>query len=163
MIRRQRGATLIELVMSIVIISLAIAGVTSAFALLAGRSADPLDQTRAVALAQLYMDEILAKAFDHNTPPGGVPPYSGPCTIGPEPGETRATYNDVDDYDAIDNEVPSTPLGPLAGYDGFRVSINVSCAGGDLGLPAAEAKRIELTVDTPGGQAFAFAAYRVNF
>ncbi|MCH8499968.1 MAG: type II secretion system GspH family protein [Marinobacter sp.] len=163
MTRPQRGATLIELVMSIVIISLAIAGVTSAFALLAGRSADPLDQTRAVALAQLYMDEILTKAFDHNTPPGGVPPYSGACNIGPEPGETRATYNDVDDYDGIDNAVPSTPLGPLVGYEGFRVSISVSCAGGDLALPASEAKRIDLTIDTPGGQSFAFAAYRVNF
>ncbi len=53
-----RGATLVELVMTIVIISVAIAGVLGAFSLLAGRSADPLNQTRAVSLSQLYADEI---------------------------------------------------------------------------------------------------------
>ncbi len=51
---RQQGATLMELVMTIVIIGVAIAGVVGAFSLITGRSADPLNQTRAVALAQLY-------------------------------------------------------------------------------------------------------------
>ena len=55
---RQQGAPLVELVMTIVIIGVAIAGVVGAFSLITGRSADPLNQTRAVALAQLYMDEM---------------------------------------------------------------------------------------------------------
>ena len=54
--RTQKGATLVELVITIVIISVAIAGVVGAFALISGRSADPLNQTGAVALAQIYMD-----------------------------------------------------------------------------------------------------------
>ena len=67
----QHGATLVELVMTIVIISVAIAGVVGAFSLIAGRSADPLNQTRAVALAQLYIDEILARRFAEASPNGG--------------------------------------------------------------------------------------------
>ena len=61
---RHGGATLVELVITIVIIGVAIAGVVGAFSLIAGRSADPLNQTRAVALAQLYMDEILSRKYD---------------------------------------------------------------------------------------------------
>lgn len=73
----QRGATLVELVITIVIISVAIAGVVGAFALISGRSADPLNQTRAVELAQLYMDEIITKKYDDATPQGGQPRYTG--------------------------------------------------------------------------------------
>lgn len=160
---RSTGATLVELVITIVIIGVAMAGVAGAFATLVGRGADPLNQTRAVALAQLYLDEIITKPFDHSTPVGGVPAYSGPCTIGAEGGETRATFNDVDDYHGITQEVPASPTGLLSGYDNFRVSVTVSCAGTELGLSAASAKRIDLTVRTPSAQDFLFTAYRVNF
>lgn len=160
----QSGATLVELVITIVIIGVAIAGVVSAFALISGRSADPLNQTRAVELAQLYMDEIIAKKYDDATPQGGQPPYSGPCNIDVE-GETRATFDDVDDYGGLTDTPPANAQGPLVGYNGFTVVVEVSCAGSDpgIGLPSSEAKRIDLTITDPGGQSYVFAAYRTNF
>jgi len=159
----QQGATLVELVMTIVIISIAIAGVVGAFSLIAGRSADPLNQTRAVKLAQLYMDEILTKKYDDQTPQGSFPKYSGPCTIGAEAGEGRSTFDDVDDYHNLSGP-PSAATGTaLNGYPGFTVSITVTCAGADVGLPASEAKRIDLEVMAPGNQPFVFSAYRANF
>ena len=158
----QSGATLVELVVTIVIISVAIAGVVGAFSLIAGRSADPLNQTRAVKLAQLYMDEILTRKYDELTPQGGFPKYSGPCSIGAD-GEGRTAFDDVDDYDGLSG-APSTATGAaLSGYSGFSVSITVSCAGTEVGLPVAEAKRIDLDITAPGNQAFSFAAYRANF
>ena len=162
---RQRGATLIELVMTIVILGIAIAGVVGAFALISGRSADALNQTRAVSLAQLYMDEILTKKFDELTPQGGVPKYTGACNIGPDGGETRGTFDDVDDYNGLIDGPPATPLAVLSGYRGFSVAVSVTCAGGDLGvgLATGDAKRIDVTVNAPGGQAFLFSAYRANF
>jgi MSHA pilin protein MshD len=161
----QRGATLVELVMTIVIISVAIAGVIGAFALITGRSADPLNQTRAVELAQLYMDEIISKKYDNATPQGGQPPYVGSCNIGPDGGETRASYDDVDDYNGISDSPPADADGALDGYGGFTVDVTVSCAGDDagVGLPADQAKRIDLTITDPGGQAFVFSAYKANF
>ncbi|KPQ01957.1 type II secretion system protein [Marinobacter sp. HL-58] len=158
----QGGATLVELVMTIVIISVAIAGVVGAFALISGRSADPLNQTRAVELAQLYMDEIISKKYDDATPQGGTPKYAGSCNIGPEE-ESRDTYNDVDDYDGTSDSPPRSAEAPLDGYDGFTVDVAVACAGGEVDLPGPEAKRIDLIITTPGGQSFSFSAYRANF
>lgn len=161
----QRGATLVELVITIVIISVAIAGVVGAFALISSRSADPLNQTRAVELAQLYMDEIITKKYDDATPQGGQPRYTGGCNIGSEGSEDRGTYDDVDDYNEIDGEAPRSALGPIDGYSGFTVTVDVQCAGGDAGvdLPSSEAKRIDLTITIPGGSDFVFSAYRANF
>jgi len=160
---RHGGATLVELVITIVIIGVAIAGVVGAFSLIAGRSADPLNQTRAVALAQLYMDEILSRKYDDNTPVGGVPKQPG-CTINTEEAN-RADYDDVDDYNAISDAAPQNAEGtPLtADYSGFRVSIIVQCAGGEVGLPPADAKRVDLTVTDPGGQGYSFSVYRANY
>ena len=159
----QTGATLVELVITIVIISVAIAGVVGAFALITGRSADPLNQTRAVKLAQLYMDEILTQKYDDQTPQGGFPKFSGACSIGPEGSEGRATFVDVDDYDGLTG-APSTATGSaLIGYSGFSISITVTCAGTEVGLPADEAKRIDLDITAPGNQTFSFTAYRANF
>lgn len=158
----QEGATLVELVMTIVIISVAIAGVVGAFSVITGRSADPLNQTRAVALSQLYMDEILSRNYDENTPPGGFPKHEG-CSI---TGETdRKLYNDVDDYDGIDNEEPANADGDSLGtaYSAFRVSVTVSCAGDEVGLAVADAKRIDITITDPSNQTYLFTAYRANF
>lgn len=161
----QRGATLVELVMTIVIISVAIAGVVGAFGLISGRSADTLNQTRAVELAQLYIDEIITKKYDDATPQGGEPKYSGACNIGAESGENRSNFDDVDDYNGLTDDPPSNAQGPLSGYDDFVVNVSVSCAGDDpgVGLPASEAKRIDLTITIPGGNDFVFSAYRANF
>lgn len=163
MISVQRGATLVELVITIVVISIAIAGVVGAFALIAGRSADPLHHTRAVELAQLYMDEIITKKYDDATPQGGVPRYSGGCNIGPDGGETRSTYDDVDDYHGTADSPPRSAEGALTGYDGFTVAVTVTCAGDEVDLPSSEAKRIDLDITAPGNQSFAYSAYRANF
>jgi MSHA pilin protein MshD len=158
------GATLIELVMTIVIISVAIAGVVGAFALITGRSADPLNQTRAVELAQLYMDEIITRKYDHNAPQGGVPRYSGPCNISTEEGAgNRGQFNDVDDYDGLSDSPPADAQSPLSGYNGFTVEVNVSCDAAGVDLPAGQAKRIDLTITAPGDQTFSFTAYKANF
>ncbi|AOY88875.1 MSHA biogenesis protein MshD [Marinobacter salinus] len=163
MSRAEQGATLVELVITIVIISVAIAGVVGAFSLITGRSADPLNQTRAIELAQLYMDEILTRKYDDSTSQGGVPKYSGACNIQTEAGETRATFDDVDDYDGLIDSPPRSAEGALTGYNGFSVSISVVCAGAEVGLPASEAKRIDLDITAPGNQSFVLSAYRANF
>ncbi|MCM0610898.1 prepilin-type N-terminal cleavage/methylation domain-containing protein [Marinobacter sediminum] len=161
--RLQRGATLVELVITIVIISIAIAGVVGAFALISGRSADPLNETRAVALAQLYMDEILTRKYDEQTPQGGVPRYSGGCSIGADGSEDRASFDDVDDYDGLNDSPPASALASLTGYTGFSVAVTVTCSGGDVGLPVSQAKRIDLLISAPDNRSFVFSAYRANF
>lgn len=161
----QRGATLVELVMTIVIISIAIAGVVGAFSLIAGRSADPLNQSRAVSLAQLYMDEILAKRFAEGSPVGGGQTAVPDCgTIGPDGSESRNDFDDVDDYDGLDSAPENSEEDALTRYDSFNVSITVECAGSEVGLAADDlAKRIDIRITDPSGNDYLFTAYRGNF
>ncbi len=161
---RSAGATLVELIITIVIISIAIAGVVGAFSVIAGRSADPLNQTRAIAIAQLYMDEIIARKYDENTPPGGTPKQNG-CSIVTEES-ARSGYDDVDDYNAIAGESPRNADGlALAGtaYNGFTVSVAITCAGTEIGLANEDGKRVDITITDPSSQSYLFSGYRANF
>ena len=78
---RMRGMSLVEMVITIVIISVALVASLRAFSVLTGRSADVLIQTRSVDLAQLYFDEILSRRYDEATGTNGVPAYTGACRI----------------------------------------------------------------------------------
>ncbi|MCD8523439.1 MAG: type II secretion system GspH family protein [Saccharospirillaceae bacterium] len=159
---RQQGLTLVELVIMLIIISVALAGSLKAFSLLSGRSSDALLQSRSISLAQIYLDEILARQFDENTGPAGVPPYNGVCRI-TDDGESRAQYDDVDDYNGINAEDPALMDQSLAGlYNGYRVSIEVHCDN-SLGIHAEGAKRIDLTITAPDGRVSRFNAYKGNF
>jgi MSHA pilin protein MshD len=163
----QRGATLIELIITIVIISVAIAGVVGAFSLIAGRSADPLNQTRAVSLAQLYMDEILARRYADASPNGGgsVGGADTDCgSPGPDGTETRSTFDDVDDYHNLQDRPPENgEEQALTGYDGFGVEVSVSCDGGAVDLGSQQAKRIDVVITDPSSQTYLFTAFRGNF
>ena len=111
----QAGMTMIELVVTIVILAIALLGITFAIQGGVSRSADTTLQVRTVALAQAYLDEILGKRFDENTRVRGVPPCRASAPVGrqcsavlePEAGEIRSRYDDVDDYNGLDEEVGS--------------------------------------------------------
>jgi len=168
----QRGVTLIELVISIVILSLALVAVLNGFSRSIEHSADPLWRNKTLKLAQLYLDEILSKNYDHNTPVGGVPVVSSPgcSTMGPEAGETRATFNDVDDYHNYGltnpaDAVPSSLVAPLdSSYSQYRVTVSVQCDGASVNASANnQAKKITVTITPPEQSAMSFSVYRGNF
>lgn len=162
--RHQSGLTLVELVITIVIVSLALASVVGAFSTMLGRSADALQDTQAVSLAQMYLDEILSRKYDEDAGNGGTPPWTGACRTGAEAGEARGTFDDVDDYQGIDDQPPALVSGSLpATYAGFRVEISVTCAGAEIGLPSANAKRIDVRITGADGVSRLFSAYRGNF
>lgn len=145
---RQQGLSLIELIMTIVILGIALMGVTFMLQNSLGRSAEPLLQLRTVSLAQAYLDEILGKRFDENSHNSGIPPcrasappprqctaegsfganYSSPVESGEN---SRSKLDDVDDYHGMDEGFGQ--LIPLqdaegntrTGYDNFRVQVNV--------------------------------------
>lgn len=68
--KQQTGFTLIETVVFIVVVSVALAGIASVFSANIKNSAAPVLRERSIALAQAYMDEILTKQWDENTPLG---------------------------------------------------------------------------------------------
>ena len=169
----QRGFTLIELVITIVVISIALAAMLGAFSSSMSHSADPMWRNKTIKLAQLYLDEILSKRFDENTPVGGVPaagavgaPALTACgSLDPEAGEVRATYDDVDDYDGLSDSPPVAVNGALgASYGNYAVSVVVTCDGDTVSVTGnPNAKRIEVTVTPPGQSAMVFYAYKGNY
>ena len=86
---KQQGFTLIELVMTIVILGLAALVVSSSLTALT-HSSDPMLREQATALAQALMDEILAKKWDENSPNGGNPPI---CTAESQNQGARSSLN----------------------------------------------------------------------
>lgn len=60
---KQRGMTLIELVITIVIIGIAAAAMFSAMAAITGRSADPMLRQQSLALAEAYLESISTRVY----------------------------------------------------------------------------------------------------
>ena len=70
------GFTLIELVMTMIILGLAALVISSTVTALS-HSSDAVVRERGIGLAQALMDEIMAKNWDEQTPTGGGPIISG--------------------------------------------------------------------------------------
>jgi MSHA pilin protein MshD len=146
--KKQKGITLVELILTIVILAIALLGITLGIQMGAARSSNVTQEVRATALAQAYLDEILGKRYDEKTRNRGIPPcrVSAPvarqCTAEAsfgfdygtpvESGEnSRSRLDDVDDYDGMDEGDGQTlPLQDSqgvtrTGYDNFRVQVSV--------------------------------------
>lgn len=150
---RQTGATLVEMVISVVIISVSVTAIMMVVTQVARSSADPMVRTQATAIAQAYMDEILVQALDD--PDGGEVGAA-------EAGETRATYDDVSDYHGLaDTSGVRAQTGTsIAGLEGYNVNVSVTAATVG-GYPA---KRILVRVGFDGDPdlSIPLVAYRMN-
>ncbi|TVO77648.1 prepilin-type N-terminal cleavage/methylation domain-containing protein [Sedimenticola selenatireducens] len=153
---RQRGVTLIELVVSIVILSVATAGIMMVMTQTTLSSADPMIREQATAIAQSYMEEILTQPLLN---PGGGE------VNGPEVGEIRSTYDDVWDYNGLTNNAGALDQNGNAvpNLQGYNIAVLVSSAtiGTGAGSPAV---RIIVTVTYDGlaGINVPVTAYRLN-
>ena len=161
--RRQRGFSLVELIVFIVVVSIAMVAIIAVFNQSVVNSVDPVLRIQMSELAQSQLDEILARKYDEATPSGSVPACGSaetgavPCAgIGLDAGESltaEVSLDDVDDFHGYSD----TP------YSGFTRSVSVILAGADLGIPMDQAKRITVTVTAPGNQQLSLSTYRVNF
>ncbi len=147
--RRQAGTTLIELVIAIVIVSIAVSAVLMVFSMNVGYSADPMIRYQAVAIAEAYLEEISLKAF---ADPGGGD------------GEaSRDLYDDVDDYHGLVNVGARNQFdAALPGLGDYTVSVTVT----QSALPsiaASENYLINVTVTHAANINFTLSAYRPNF
>lgn len=175
--QRNSGFSLIELIIGIVTLAIAL---TLVFTLLypqAFRSAEPVLQLRAATLGQALMDEVIAKSFDEQSSRSGglqrCDGVGGPsCTnasnFGPE-GETRTTFDDVDDYHLLQVTFPQIAnaegdnLSVRYPNFGFAVDVCYSDAVGSCTASRTAFKRVLITVTTPLGQDFDFSIIKGNY
>lgn len=147
--RRQRGFTLPEVIIAIVVLGVGLAGVLLALRTAVQGSGDPVVHRQMQAIAQELLEEIQLK------------PYA-PATNAAAAGCARDTFNDVSDYQGYASTgicaVDGTVIPALAGY-----SLNIAVAGGTLGGVAA-AKRIVITVTQPaGGHTLQLVGWRTDY
>jgi MSHA pilin protein MshD len=148
--RRQAGTTLIELVISIVIISIAVSAVLMALTMTIGSSADPMIRHQAIAIAEAYLEEITLKAFDD---PDGVD------------GEANRTlYDDVNDYNGlVDVGARDQFNAALAGLDDYTVTVAVTASSALPSIASTDLFLISVTITHAANINFTVSAYRANF
>jgi MSHA pilin protein MshD len=142
--KQQTGATLIELIVSIVIISNALAGVLGIINLTVLHSADPIVQQQAIAIAESYIEEITALPV---VDPGGA-----------NAGGNRAIFDNVNDYNGLnDNGVIDQDGNAIANLANYNVSIAIANRTIN-GL--ANMREITVTVQRPGTASISLVAYK---
>ena len=186
----QRGVTLIELVVFIVIISVGVVGLLSATGSTVLHSADPMTRKQALAIAESLLLEIEQRPFTFCVPgdrnmeataavldPAATDPtqcWDAAEAMGPEAGESRYSsavpFNNVNDYNGF--VMPNAacagicPLGdatPIAGLGAYSVAVAVTAAGTDLGLADnSAALRIAVTV-SGAGETIRLVGYRTRY
>ncbi|QPK65001.1 prepilin-type N-terminal cleavage/methylation domain-containing protein [Methylomonas sp. LL1] len=143
-LNRQAGVTLVELILSMVIISVALVGILSVMNLTVSHSADPVVQHQAVAIAESYLEEIL---LQH---------YSGGASSG------RADFDDIDDYNnLLDNGVHDQNGTAIAGLSQYTISVSVSAPIAQEG--GVNAKQISVSVSGPGVSGLTLVGYRADY
>ncbi|MGI2165664.1 type IV pilus modification PilV family protein [Shewanella oncorhynchi] len=163
---RQLGFTLIELVIGMLVIAIAIVMLTSMLFPQADRAASTLHRVRSAELAHSVMNEIWGKRYDQNTNAnGGTPACGSPlgsnCStlLGPEFGESRNNFNDVDDYNGL-NET-ATMLNSTqtyaAAYPNYRLNVTVAYG------PAPNTKLVTINVTTPDNEVITYNLVRSNY
>lgn len=145
----QAGATLVELLLSIVIVAIAASAVLGVLSTTNASSADPMLRHQAASIAEAYLEEILLKSFED---PDGVD------------GEVaRADFDDVDDYDGLLDAGARDQFGnPIAALGDYTVSVNVSSSAALPAVPAADALRVDINVAWESRINFVVSGYRTR-
>ncbi len=174
--RRARGLTMIELVVFIVVVGAALAGVLRVFVTATASSADPMLRRQALAIAESLMEEVQLMPFtfcdseDANveTATSTAGCASAPEALGPEAGETRFAgppFDNVNDYHGytMNGGIVDITNTPVAGLGGYSASVSVAPAAlNTLTAASGDALRITVTVTGPGGVSVALDGWRTR-
>jgi MSHA pilin protein MshD len=183
----QRGISLIELIMFIVIVSVALAGILLVMNTVTRGSADPLIHKQALAIAESMLEEVELMPFtfcDPDDPVAGLDTTldttfctapAGGEAIGPESAETRyhltTPYDNVNDYNGF-----SMPAGAIldittanTGLNGYTLKRIVIAPVALSGIAATDASGtpqvllITVTVTGPDNVDVVVQGYRTRY
>jgi MSHA pilin protein MshD len=145
--RLARGVTLVELIVFIVIVSVAVVGILTALDLSNRSSTDPMIQKQALAIAEAVLEEVQLQPFTYCDPDDGAAADAngaGDCTgaaggpndesrlvgtppeLTPESGEARssttAPFDNVSDYNDFCMGPTCTPASTVSDLSGNSIA-----------------------------------------
>lgn len=180
--RRQRGLTLLEQVVFIMIVGIAAAGIVGAIGYATRASVEPMIQKQALAIAEALLEEVQLMPFTYCDPDDAQAATADSATVGAggcaatvegigAEGETRTSattpFDNVSDYNGfvmaggvVDIAGNAVPLPELGAYS---ASVSVSNQGFG-GLAASDALLVTVTVTHPNlNPAIVLHGYRVRY
>lgn len=182
---QQRGVTLIELIMFIVIIGVALAGLLAVINFTTKGSADPVRQKQALMIAEGLLEEVSLAGFTYCDPtdpktaeasslaecdikesfgqgsggePVGTRPFDNINDYVDAPGVAKAAFNDAQGKLADTNGDPM-------GVDGYaaRVTVRPVVLNG-IGSTANDSDVLRITIEVSyDGQTLALDGYRTRY
>jgi MSHA pilin protein MshD len=156
---KQRGISLIELIIFIVIISVALTGILLVMNQVTRHSADPLIHKQAIAVAESLLEEIELQDFVS---------ASG-ATVTVTQANRASLYHIVSDYNTFGSTTGIYPLSgvtAIAGLENYDFSVAVTDAAlisPIATVAAGSAVRITVTVTDPQGAAITIDGYRTAY
>lgn len=173
---RQQGLTLVELVVFMVVLSAALAGVLQVFVQAGAKSADPMIRRQALAIAESLLQEVQLMPFtfcDPDAPNVDLAASSADCgalpeNLGPEPGETRyagsTPFDNVNDYQGFSmSGIRDLSDSAVSGLENYKASVTVAAAAlGSIAAGSGDALQITVTVSGPGGETISLQGYRTR-
>jgi MSHA pilin protein MshD len=155
---KQRGISLIELIMFIVIVSISVAGILLVMNRVTGRSADPLIRKQALAVAESMLEEVQLQDMPSGAACAG--------TLGADAARTGAS--NVCNYDGYHTtagirtfSTNANVLG-LESYNITNVSVTEIATLGGTAVTAGSGVQITVTVAGPAGTTVDASGYRLG-
>lgn len=140
------GATLVELIITIVIISVALTGIMNVVNITTAHSADPMVQHQAIAIAESYLEEILLLP---TIDPDGI-----------TSGETRATFDNIADYHSLTDIGAKNQLGSaLNGLSLYTINVSVSSP---VSINGINMTQVKVDVSRQGTDTISLSGYKAN-
>ncbi len=188
--KSQRGLTLVELIVSIVVISAAVAGVLTVLNLSNRASATPLAQKQALSIAEALLEEVQLMPFTYCDPDDPQAETATSATIGASgclvrveaigpdtlfapyqtANETRlstvAPFDNVNDYHNFSmSGIVDLDGSAIAGLGAYTASVTVAqqALNGPPSIPGAESLLVTVTVTGPGNVNVRLDGYRVRY
>lgn len=144
--KRQRGTTLVELVIAVTVIGIAVTSLLGLLSAISMRSAGAMTATQSAAIAGAYLDEALSKAYQD--PDGAA-----------EAG--RQFFDDVRDYNFVDNGARDANGNPVANLGQYTVRIWTTFPVALGAVP--DAIRVDVQVSAPNGSLTLLTGFRTSY
>ncbi|QNA88883.1 type II secretion system protein [Massilia sp. Dwa41.01b] len=187
---RQAGVTMVELIMFMVIIGIALAGIIRVITMTTANSADPLVRKQALMIAEGLLEEVRLAQFTYCDPTSAqadTATSAADCTAGKELWGREAGTSAVRPYDNVNDYVtePNTPqasfnfnnvltdaAGRAIDVRGYSATVSIIpaaigaggiAAANAAGAADADALRIRITVSGPSGDPVVLDGYRARY